>query len=660
MSKKQYKKSSSRKDIKPKKVRSKPERAPGSALMIEPGFWKKNKIPALLLFILPFILYTASFQYGFVLDDVIVLSENSYVKKGISGIGDILSNDVFTGYLGNQQDLVEGGRYRPLSLVSFAVEYELFGLNPMVNHISNVIWYAFLGLLIFRVLGILFPGAKRWYFSIPFFAALLFICHPVHSEAVANIKGRDEIMTFTLVMAALYYSLRYLAGQKILPLILSGILFFLALLAKENALTFLAVIPLTIYTFTNATLKENLRALIPLGIATLIYLIIRYQVIGYFLGSGEEVTGLMNNPFRDMTGNERYATIFYTLWEYIRLLFFPYKLTHDYYPYQVPIIGWADLRSILPFLLYTVLGVYALLGLRKRGNVVGYAILFYLITLSITSNLVFTVGTFMNERFLFIPSLGFTLLLSWWAVRYLPKRLGNVSSIQYILLGLVLLIAGAYTYRTIARVPVWETSFTLNQAAVKVSVNSARANNFMGYDYYTMATEESDREKKRELLDLSTPYIDRALEIHPTYPDALRVKAGLEGSYYQLDGDLEDLLNDFYKLLSVRHVPFIDTYMEYLNKRGGASQLINFYHNAGYVLFAQTRGHYALARKYLNYAYQLDPNNSLILQDVCIVSYMQGQYQQAMNIGTRALQIDPTLGEAKKYVELSRKKLGGS
>jgi len=306
------------------------------------------------------------------------------------------------------------------------------------------------------------------------------------------------------------------------------------------------------------------------------------------------------------------------------------------------------------------LGIYAVAGLRKKGNVTAYAILFFIITLSITSNLVFTIGTFMNERFVFIPSLGFTLLLAWWAVHYLPKKLGKAPSIQYVLLGLILVIAGAYSYKTITRVPAWESSFTLNQAAVEVSVNSARANNFMGYDYYIMATEESDRQKKKELLDKSTPYIDRALKIHPTYPDALRVKAGLEGSYYQLDGDLDNLLNDFYQLLSVRYVPFIDTYMEYLNKRGDKGKLINFYHNIGYVLFAQSKGNYVLARKYLNYGYQLDPNNTLILEDVCIISYMQGQYQQAVNIGTRALQLDPSLTEARKFVDLASQKLRGN
>jgi len=124
MPNKQNKKSSSAKSKK-RVVRAKVNRPPGSALMMEQGFWRKNVIAGLLLFVVPFLLYAASFNYGFVLDDVIVLSENSFVKEGISGIGDILSNDVFTGYLGGQQDLVEGGRYRPLSLVTFTIDMTL-------------------------------------------------------------------------------------------------------------------------------------------------------------------------------------------------------------------------------------------------------------------------------------------------------------------------------------------------------------------------------------------------------------------------------------------------------------------------------------------------------------------------------------------------------
>lgn len=621
------------------------------------GFWKRNYPAAIIVFLLPLLLYFAAFRFGYVLDDVIVLSENQFVKQGLSGIDDIFSNDVFTGYLGGRQDLVQGGRYRPLSLVTFAVEYEFFGLNPLVNHLGNALWYGLLGLLILRVLDMLFPGAKRWYFSVPFIAALLYITHPVHSEAVANIKGRDEIMTFVLAMAALYLVLRYLAKPQLLTAVASGAVFLLALLAKENALTFLAVIPLTLYTFTNARWPAVVKSMIAPLAATVVYLVIRYQVVGQFLGSEEEVQGLMNNPFRDMTGGEKYATIFYTLWEYLRLLVFPHPLTHDYYPYHIPVMQWSDPGAFLPFLLYLGMGAYALYALRRRGSVVAWAIGFFLITLSITSNVVFTIGTFMNERFLFMPSLAFSVLVAWLAVRILPGKWQAIRHAHYYILGGVLLLSAAYAGKTLARVPVWENSFTLNRAAVKVSVNSARANNFMGYDYYLMGLEETDRQRKGELFDTATYYIDRALKIHPDYPDALRVRAGLYGGQYQLDGDLGALLNGFHRLLQVQYVPYIDEYLEYLNNRGNPDALIGFYLKTGYGLFAQTRGQYVLARKYLNYAYQLNPNHPKVLEAIAVVSYLQGQYQQAVNIGRRALQIDPTLPDANRYVDLALQRM---
>lgn len=635
-------------------VKTVPTSSPGDALRIEPGFWKRNLAPALILFLLPFALYFAAFDYGYVLDDQIVLSGNDFVKEGFGGIGDILSKETFTGFLGEQQDLVAGGRYRPLSLVAFAIEYEFFGDKPGVFHFINVLWYALLGLLIFRVLALLFPARKSaWYFSIPFLAALLFLAHPIHTEAVANIKGRDEIMTFTLAMAALYLSLRYVARPNILYLGASFIVFLLALLAKENAITFLAVVPLTIYCFTKASLRRNATVLIPLVTATVVYIAIRYQVIGYLLDSGKEVTGLMNNPFRDMTGGEKYATIFYTLWRYIRLLFFPHPLTHDYYPYHIPKISWNDFRAIGPLLLYAGLTVYAILGLRKKRHVPAYAILFFIATLSITSNFVFSVGTFMNERFAFMPSLGFTILIAYWLVDYLPKQLVNRDFAKSAALGLALLLLAGYSYRTLTRVPDWKDSMSLNLSAVKVSKNSARINNFMGFEYYKLAMAETDRAKKKEYLDQSTYYMDRALEIHPTYPDALKGKAGLLGGYHQIDGDLHKLLDGFYKILSVRYVPYIDEYLEYLNRRGPNAQMTNFYHHTAYTLYIVQKKDYASAKRYLDYGLGLDPNSAILHQDMCILYYSLNRKQDAVAYCRKALQLDPTLAEARNYLNLA-------
>ncbi len=105
-----------------------------------------------LLLIISFILYGNTLQHQYALDDAIVITENDFVKQGVSGIPDILTTDVFTGFFGVKKNLVEGGRYRPLSLVSFAIEYELFGEEPFVSHLINILLYALSGMLLFSLL----------------------------------------------------------------------------------------------------------------------------------------------------------------------------------------------------------------------------------------------------------------------------------------------------------------------------------------------------------------------------------------------------------------------------------------------------------------------------------------------------------------------------
>ena len=539
-------------------------------------------LPYIILLIIPFLIYGSSISFDYVLDDKIVFSENNFVKKGLDGITDIFTTESFTGYFGEQKDLVVGGRYRPLSLVTYAVEYEFFRLNPKVSHFINILLYAITGLLLFRLLSLFFKRKnQQWYIAVPFIATLLFILHPIHTEVVSNVKSRDEILALLLVLAVSYCTYRYIVDKKIYLLILSPVLFLLALLAKENALTFLAVIPLTLYFFSKTSLKKITVVFIPLLLSAIVFIFIRYQVIGYFLDSGKEVTGLMNNPFLGVEPADKFATIFYTLGLYLKLLVYPHPLTHDYYPYQIPIVQWGNIKVIISVLIYIVMGVYAVLAIRKK-KVTAWAILYFIITLSIVSNLVFSIGTFMNERFIYMPSIGFVVLLSYWLLVKLPGLTKKYPRV-YKAIGLALLficITG-YTYKTIDRVPAWKNTLTLNRAASKVSVNSARANQFMGYSLYAEANNTKDREEKRKLLDEATYYIDRALTIHPTYPDANNAKAGLLAAYYQLDRNLDTLLEGFYTLQTKRIIPFVDTYLNYLDNRADKAKMAAFYRRLG-------------------------------------------------------------------------------
>ena len=83
----------------------------------------------------------------------LMITENTFTLKGFNGIGDILTHDQFAGITGgNDNGIYKGGRYRPLSQVTFAVEYQLFGLKPFVGHLINILLYGFLAVLIFLLL----------------------------------------------------------------------------------------------------------------------------------------------------------------------------------------------------------------------------------------------------------------------------------------------------------------------------------------------------------------------------------------------------------------------------------------------------------------------------------------------------------------------------
>ncbi|RLD62212.1 MAG: hypothetical protein DRI95_13325 [Bacteroidetes bacterium] len=582
-----------------KKIRKQPKEVISENTEV-PETKKRSMVPYLVLFILPFLLYGYSITFEYVLDDKIVLSENRFVQQGFSGVKDIFTTESFTGYFGEQKDILVGARYRPLSIATFAVEYGIWGFNTKASHFINILLYALTGVLLFIVLSNLFRSKdSKWYFSIPFVASLLFILHPLHTEVIANIKSRDEILSLLFSIWALFSSYRYVVTKKNYLLLLSLFLFSVALFAKESAITFVAVIPLTLYFFTKNSVKTILKASLPLLTATIIFLVVRYQAIGYFLDTGKEVTALMNNPYLGVWTADKYATIFYTMGVYLKLLIFPHPLTHDYYPYHIPIMTWADIGVIISLIAYVAMLGYAIITI-KRKSIIAWAILYYLLTFSIVSNLVIPIGTTMNERFMYMPSLGFTVLLSYFILRGIPKLFSNSQKLSKItMLGLLLLFSIGFAYKTVDRVPAWENEMALNRAAIKVSVNSARANQFMGYSIYRALLDVSDREEKRKMLDEASVYIDKALRIHPIYKDANNTKAGLLAGYYQLDRDLQKLLDGFYLIQTKKEVPFVDTYLNYLDGRADQNLLSDFYKRIGTVLVKNgytDKGNYYLSK----------------------------------------------------------------
>lgn len=459
-----------------------------------------------LLFILAFLLYANTLNYGYVLDDGLMIKENTFTLKGFNGIGDILTHDQFAGIAGGKDNgIYKGGRYRPLSQVTFAIEYQLFGLKPFIGHLINILLYGFLAVMIFSLLQNLFINYKdkAWFASIPFIATAIFISHPLHTEVVANIKSRDEIMGMMGAILVLIFSLKYIEKRKTISLFLSFLFFFLGMLSKESVITFLAIVPLMLFVFRNISLKEHIIVLSPLIIASAIYFCIRFLVVGNTNGHAVAAE-LFHNPFMYATTSERYATVMFTWLKYLILFVFPHPLTHDYYPKQIPIIGWADARAIIPLLIYMALIVFACIKIWKK-NTIAFSILFFLITFSVTSNLFFDLGLFMNERFMFTPLFGFAM-----ATACLLSKIKSQRTITCFFVIVLLL----YSIKTISRNTAWESDYKLFTTDVQTSSNSGRCNVIAGSMILNKARTEANISKQIEQYKEAEEYLIKGLNIY--------------------------------------------------------------------------------------------------------------------------------------------------
>lgn len=484
----------------------------------------------LVLLGLSILLYANTLSHDFALDDAIVITDNMHVQKGWAGLMDIFNKDTFHGFFKtDKQGLLEGGRYRPFTLAMFAVELSIFGKSPFWGHLFNLLWYALTGIVLYLLSSGLF--AYRWNKILSawlaFAVALIFIAHPLHTEAVANIKGRDEIMALLGCLAALYFSLRSYHSKQIGWEALAVLAFLIGIFSKENAITFLAVVPLTYWFFTDASVGKIIRYTAPFLVIALVFLLIRSAVLPN-VQIGTVSRELMNNPFLKLegtqyvpfTGAEKQATVFYTLGKYLQLFLAPYPLTHDYYPMQIPRMDWSKPASILSFLLYLGMGIYGVLGLRKKSPI-AYGFLFYLSTLSIVSNLFLVVGTNMSERLVFMPSVGLCIaLVAGLAALFYGTKLPQTLRPQSLLVSigaLALVFAGL----TIMRNPAWKNNLTLFRTDAKTSTNSAKVHNALGGQLVSDAEKiKKDSLKSTPLLEEAAISLQRAVELYPGYKDA--------------------------------------------------------------------------------------------------------------------------------------------
>jgi Tfp pilus assembly protein PilF len=482
----------------------------------EKGNRSLKRILGLLVAIIGFVLYSNTFGNGYVLDDNGLIVENTQTRQGIKAIPEIFKTSYRYG-----MNLTDFSLYRPLSKAMFAAEWQLSGGDPALSHWVNVLLYALLCFMIFVTLSRYLKGDL----FVPFVAALLFTAHPIHTEVVANIKSRDEILCLLLCISAVYVFHSYATRHSKRALVTGTGIFFLALFSKESSITFLLVIPLMYYFFTGAEKGKYINTLLTTGAVTVVFLILRRNI----LGNTETLIPMEDNSLVAIKNIiVQRANAISILGVYLKLFVFPSPLMADASYNHFPAVSLMSWKFLLPFVILAGAGVYALMRFRKK-DIVSFCILYFFITASLVSNVFILIGTNYGERLMFLPSLGVCLLFA-----VLLSRLFKTAQVQKVYtnvseffsgysrpIGLVLVVVVLFGVKTMARNTDWKDDFTLYSTDVKKVPDSAHllfyiANHITSDEYLATLPDSAARmQSRQEGID----YLTRALTIHPKYAD---------------------------------------------------------------------------------------------------------------------------------------------
>ncbi|ARK11519.1 tetratricopeptide repeat protein [Fibrella sp. ES10-3-2-2] len=419
--------------------------------------------PMLALAAIGLLLYANTFGHQYALDDIAAIGQNLFVKQGLKGLPDLMRTEFW--HFSN----ISLGYYRPLSLITFALEQEFFGdKHPEYSHMINAALYGLTGLSIGALLQKWLPGKT----VVAFLIGLVFITHPIHTEIVANIKGRDELLSFLFISLMLLTSWKQLeaktsfwyqgpssdvalgglltlfnvvagwvigssllvnsfgaaVGGVIGVVIMAGLsmswvglacasLYF-AFLSKESSVVSLALIPAMNYWFARRNVYRSMISLWPFLIIAALFFYQKQKMIGTL--SGNPPVDWANYPYAIL--NTKTSTMFKFFMYYLKLLVLPHPLVYDYSFNVIPTGGKGDVMSWLGFFSMVGMVVLTWIGFRKR-TLWGFGLFWFFVTMMPGLGFIYSRGGILAERFLYAAVMGFAFVLVW-AVQAAVARFG--------------------------------------------------------------------------------------------------------------------------------------------------------------------------------------------------------------------------------------------
>ena len=551
-------------------------------------------LPYFLLIFAAFLVYSNSFDGQFQFDDAANITKQPIIKD-LNNFSDL--------------DLWTNINFRPLSMFTFALNYNLNGFDVTGYHIFNLIIHILCGFLVFllmkKILSIYWKKdeSNSDITLISLFISLVFVLHPIQTQSVTYIVQRMTALSGLFYLLAVYLYIvarrkhvqRGSALTSILYYLLVILVGVLSLLSKQIAVTLPLALLLVEICFIRSKEGKVYKKFVLLSLSVIILLVVIVAV-----------TGNLPRETDKISRTDYFVTQFRVMTKYIQLLILPINQNLDYA--IRPATTFWHFKEIASFLFLSFL-IFLSIYFYKRNKLITFGIIWFFVTLALESSIIPIRGLIYEHR-LYLALMGFSTVLVTVVYRVTKKR----KELFILILSIIIII---YGFATFQRNKVWKNRFTLWSDILKKSPQKARSHYYMGIIL-------SDSGQKRRAINF---YL-KAIKLRPGYVDAL----------VSLGNVLKSL---------GKNTKAVQYYKNALKYDPQSTAALN---NLGVIV--SDRGEYEKAITYYNKILKIEPHNAEAMNNLGIIWGRKKNYSKAMQYFKKALSIRPQYATARKNLQL--------
>ena len=543
----------------------------------------------LLIIIIGISSYANSFTVPFICDDEILISRNQFITSW-EYLDKILITNIFYG----------GGEtsrfYRPLQIISYRLDYALYGLASFGYHITSLLIHLLVSIAFY------FLVRREAGLFVSFLSALFFVVHPVHAQAVTYLAGRADLLLALFVILGLLTFRQGVATKRSIWFGLCLIFYLLALLSKELAIFF----PLVVLLYYFYLSKKYRKLAFPKGLVTLLfiftgfYLMFRFYNVPFYHGK-------LVSLIAQQSLVVRLLTIPIIWFKYLGLLIFPLHLHMErHFVFQ----GLNDVSFWLGIIAITLSFILWKKVFHKSLQARFWSI-WYVVWLIPYLNIV-AVNATMSEHWLYFSSMGFFVLLSMGIEKLWIGFSRNKKIVLSTVIGVIVVLLFS---RTVARNYQWQDPMRFYKHDLQYSPNSALLQGNLGLEYY-----------KQNKMNEAEKHLRRAIELRPGSSS----NHNTLGVILELRGDLGGAIEEYRKAVGA----------------GGYSLA---YGNLGACLLS--KGKKAEALKVLKEGLKRYSSDMHILYFLGVAYFETNNYSKAKDIFQKLSAIDPGYRDVASYLK---------